>query len=195
MAGLYRKAYCFYNKHVKAVGTTLAFAFLVMLSVVGVKIYSDCRLKKIEHRYASLFNSNNTDKIAFVEKYGCSPLGGLMLLEFGDDAFCRRNYKLASHYYKRAAKALKKAELAVHVLILQAISLFLAGNQENGSNILDRIICNRSFSDYLRLEALYRYICCLKASGDVGKASEILCRFDKRKIPMEWRERLIAELR
>jgi hypothetical protein len=189
---LYEKLYCFFNGHSRGIYTALGLVLLLTLASVFGKIYSDARLAKTQSDYANLKDS--AGKVSFAKKYKHHPIGGLVLLDLGNEAFYGKNYGLASSYYSQAKEALKGTELATHSEILRAISLFNLGKCEESFSILDGIIHNKLTGECSRAEAIYRYICCAKEGGRGDKIDEIMRYSKGSNISERWAKRIEAEL-
>ncbi|MDR2436162.1 MAG: hypothetical protein LBD33_02540 [Puniceicoccales bacterium] len=191
-SGLYEKLYCFFSGHSRGIRIALGLVLLLTFAFVFGKIYSDARLAKMQRDYANLRDRDG--KISFAKKYKHHPIGGLVLLDLGNEAFYGKNYGLASSYYSQAKEALEGTELAAHSEILRAISLFNLGECGKSFGILDEIIHSKSAEEYSRDEAIYRYICCAKESGRGDKIDEIVRYSKGLDISERWAERIEAEL-
>jgi hypothetical protein len=75
------------------------------------------------------------------------------------------------------------------------MSLFASGDRDGGLAALNEIIRNKSIEDYLKFEALYRYVCCAKTGDFTDKVGEILNYFSRYNLPKRWSERLDAEIK
>ncbi|MDR2721171.1 MAG: hypothetical protein LBB15_02690 [Puniceicoccales bacterium] len=191
-SGFYEKLYCFFNRYSKRIYIGLGLVLLLTFTLIFSKIYFDVRLAKIQHDCTNLKDS--VSRMSFAKKYKRHPIGGLVLLDLGNEAFHGKNYELASSCYSLANEALNGTELAAHSEILHAISLFNLGKCEESFSIFDRIIHSKSTEEYSRSEAIYRYICCAKESGRGDKIDEIVRYSKGLNISKGWVERIEAEL-
>ncbi|MDR0679905.1 MAG: hypothetical protein LBF42_02620 [Puniceicoccales bacterium] len=210
---LCEKMCCFFKKHSQRVYIGLGVIICVVLAIVLVRFISEfasgCSSKEI-YDYTNLTDNSSKEKFikkhvhwqGYGSKYGKScgnhPLAGLVLLDLGDSSFAKNNFKLASLLYSWAAKAflgksLNKTDFSYRGRILEALSLFNLWEREKCFAILDEIGHNEMIGKHFRAEALYRYLCCAKESGEVAKMSEILSYFQDANMPVNWLQRIEAE--
>ncbi|MDR0595666.1 MAG: hypothetical protein LBF94_03185 [Puniceicoccales bacterium] len=210
---LCEKMCCFFKKHSQRVYLGLGVIICVVLAIVLVRFISGfasgCSSNEIRD-YTNL--TDNSSKEKFIKKHvhwqghgskygkncGNHPLAGLVLLDLGDSSFAKNNFKLASLLYSWAAKAFpgkssNKTGFPCHGRILEALSLFNLGEREKCFAILDEVGHNKMISKHFRAEALYRYLCCAKESGEVAKMSEILSYFKDADMPINWLQRIEVE--
>jgi hypothetical protein len=191
-SGFRAKVRRFLGRHSGKIYTGLVLLLALAIIFACCKIYSIFKLAEMQRAHANL--ADRASKVSFAKKYGHHPLGGLVLLDLGNEAFHGKNYKLASSYYLLAKGALKGMELATHSEILHALSLFNLGESEKGFAILDKIIRSKSVDECSRAEALYRYICCAKEIGRDDKIGEIAQYSKGLDVPDGWLKRIEMEL-
>ncbi len=139
------------NRVALALGAIVAL--VIVVGFQGIRLQREAFDRKVQEAWLEIADAE--ERLAFAERYGSHPLGGIAWLKIGDAAYAESNFEEAQIAYEKANTALVEPVFQGRARIGAAISSLKNGDRERARLALEQLAGDPEMFDALRAEAAF----------------------------------------